>query len=183
MILKTMVTISIILIFILLLSFSLIPAYAEDDIEFIGNISLVTLSATAVGVTLAQGDREGLLQYSKSLLMTLGTTGLLKYSIDKERPNGKPHSFPSGHTSLAFSGATFLQKRYGWESGIPALVTASFVGWSRIESDNHYLRDVLAGGAIGIVSTYFFTDAYQRKIIVTPLVGRETYGMLLQTAF
>lgn len=184
MAMKNMATIGVVLIFVLVLtSTSLIPAYAGDDIEFMGDIALMTLSATAVGVTLVQDDREGLLQYSKSLFVTLGTTALLKYSIDEERPNGKAHSFPSAHTSMAFSGATFLQKRYGWKSGIPALITASFVGWSRIESDNHYFKDVVAGAAIGAISSYFFTDTYQEKIVVTPFVGRETYGMLLQTAF
>ena len=116
-------------------------------------------------------------------MTTLGVTFALKYSIDEKRPNGGSHSFPSGHASVAFSGASFLQKRYGWNYGIPAYIVALFVGYSRIESDNHYLHDVLAGAAIGVVSTYIFADAYQKGIVATPFVGNKTYGIQLSTAF
>ena len=181
---KKIALIKIILIGILLIgSLCLTSAYGGDDVEFAGNIVLVGLSAVAGGTALVRDDREGLVQYTKSLLVTLGTTGLLKYTIDAERPNGKSHSFPSAHTSMAFSEATFLQQRYGWSSAAPAFVAASFVGWSRIESDNHYFKDVLAGAVIGVVSSCLFTDRYRKKVVVTPFVGEETYGMLLQAVF
>jgi len=181
---KKIAPISLMLISMLLtVSLCLTSVYAGDDIELAGNIVLVSLTVAAGGNTLVRDDREGMVQYTKSLLVTLGTTGLLKYTIDAERPNGKSHSFPSAHTSMAFSGATFLQQRYGWSSGAPAFVAASFVGWSRIESDNHYFKDVLAGAVIGVVSTYLLTDRYREKVVVTPFIGEETYGMLLQAVF
>ena len=160
-----------------------IPVYASDNIELAGDIIQIIIPVTAGGMALYKDDQEGVIQFSKSFLTTLGVTYALKYSIDAERPNGGSHSFPSGHTSAAFSGASFLQKRYGWDYGIPAYIAASFVGYSRIESDNHYLQDVLAGAAIGVVSTYIFTDAYQKGIVVTPFVGGGTYGILLSATF
>ncbi|MGB5884692.1 MAG: phosphatase PAP2 family protein [Desulfobulbales bacterium] len=160
-----------------------VPVYANDDIELAGDIIRVILPLTAAGMTIFQNDHEGLIQFSKSFLSTVGVTYALQYSIDTTSPNGEEHSFPSGHTSTAFSGASFLQRRYGWKYGIPAYAAASFVGWSRIESDNHYLKDVLAGGAIGIITTYIFTDPYQKEIIATPFVGGGQYGMLLSTTF
>ena len=160
-----------------------VPVYANDDIELAGDILRVILPLTAGGMTLLKNDHEGLIQFSKSFLSTVGVTYALKYSIDTNGPNGEAHSFPSGHTSMAFSGASFLQRRYGWQYGIPAYAAASFVGWSRIESDNHYLKDVLAGAAIGIITTYIFTDPYTKEILVTPLVGDGQYGMLLSTTF
>src|SRR5689334_2533807 len=43
------------------------------------------------------------------LALAIGRTEVvtygLKYSVTEERPNGGGHSFPSGHTSVAFSGA------------------------------------------------------------------------------
>ena len=84
------------------------------------------------------------------------TTYSLKYGIDAERPNGGSNSFPSGHTSVAFAGAEFIRKQYGVWWGIPAYLTAGYVGWSRVISNNHYPRDVLAGAAIGILSNYDF---------------------------
>ena len=168
--------------FIAHLMFS-VPVYANDDIELAGDIIRVILPLTAAGMTFFHNDHEGLIQFSKSFLSTVGVTYALQYSIDTNGPNGEEHSFPSGHTSTAFSGASFLQRRYGWKYGIPAYAAASFVGWSRIESDNHYLKDVLAGAAIGIITTYIFTDPYQKEVVATPFVGGGQYGMLLSTTF
>ncbi len=84
------------------------------------------------------------------------TTYSLKYGVDAERPNGGQGSFPSGHTSVAFAGAEFIRKEYGIWWGIPAYLTAGYVGWSRVISNNHYPRDVLAGAAIGIMSNHDF---------------------------
>jgi len=85
----------------------------------------------------------------------------LQYTIDEKRPNGEPHSFPSGHTSISFASAEFVRNRYGWKYGLPAYVLASFVAYSRVEAKQHYIHDVLAGAAIGIVSSYLFTRPYE----------------------
>jgi membrane-associated phospholipid phosphatase len=54
-----------------------------------------------------------------------------------------------------------MRKRYGWEYGIPAYAAASFVAYSRVEAREHYPHDVIAGAAIGIVSSYIFTRPYK----------------------
>lgn len=54
-----------------------------------------------------------------------------------------------------------MRKRYGWEYGLPAYALASFVGYSRVESRQHYAHDVIAGASIGIVSSYLFTKPYR----------------------
>ncbi len=84
----------------------------------------------------------------------------LKYSIDEQRPNGQPHSFPSGHTSAAFMGAEFIRKEYGAWPGVPAYLAASYVGWTRQQSRNHYTRDVLAGAAVGILSNHDLSELH-----------------------
>jgi hypothetical protein len=84
------------------------------------------------------------------------TTAALKYAVDAKRPDGGSRSFPSGHTSLAFTGAEFIRKEYGWGWGAPAYLAAGFVGWSRVEAKRHYTRDVLAGAAIGILANHDF---------------------------
>jgi membrane-associated phospholipid phosphatase len=84
-------------------------------------------------------------------------TAALKYSVREERPNGSDRrSFPSGHTSLAATGAEFIRKEYGWGWAAPAYLAASFVAWSRVEADKHYTHDVLAGAAIGILANHDF---------------------------
>ena len=106
----------------------------------------------------------------------VGTTWALKELISKERPNGKDDdSFPSGHTSVAFQGAAFIHKRYGLKYGAVAYLGAAYVGWRRVETDNHYTSDVIAGAAIGIASSFIFTKPY-KGLVVTPLVDNGVYG-------
>lgn len=100
---------------------------------------------------------------------TVVVTKALKYTVDETRPNGEPHSFPSGHTSMAFTGAEFIRKQYGWGWGTPAYLAAGFVGWSRVETDHHYWRDVVAGAAIGILANH---DFWQRQTAA----GRLSFG-------
>ena len=63
----------------------------------------------------------------------MGTVGIGKFLVDKRRPNEANNlSYPSGHSVASFSGAAFLQSRYGSAWGIPAYAGAFFVGYSRI---------------------------------------------------
>src|SRR5438045_4858476 len=134
---------------------------AADGIQTAGDVLQFVLPATAGGLTLGYRDGQGALQLGESLGVTLGVTYALKYSIDERRPNGGSQSFPSGHSSISFSAAEFMRKRYGWEYGVPAYAAASFVAYSRVESREHYPRDVVAGAGIGILSSYIFTKPYK----------------------
>lgn len=65
----------------------------------------------------------------------------------------KRHSFPSGHTSTAFSLALLLvytMRKSIWAFVLPLI--ALMVGYSRVYLAQHFLTDVLAGIAIGIVT-------------------------------
>lgn len=98
--------------------------------------------------------RDFTTSFGRTLVMTYG----LKYAINAERPNGKGHSFPSGHTSTSFMGAEFIRKHCGNWWGVPAYAAAGWVGWTRVDSKNHYWRDVIAGAAIGIASNHDFNQ-------------------------
>lgn len=112
--------------------------------------------------------RDFLVSFTRMELVTYG----LKYAVDAERPNGGPRSFPSGHTASAFMGAEFIRKEYGWGWGVPAYLTAGWVGYSRVETNNHYWRDVLAGALIGVASNHDFNAIKLRhgEISVSPTV-------------
>jgi membrane-associated phospholipid phosphatase len=153
-------------------------AASTDQIEKSGDIIQVLIPVIAYGTTFCLDDKEGRAQFYKSFLTNLGVTYGLKYSIDKKRPNGGDQSFPSGHTSAAFQGAAFIHKRYGWKYGIPAYLGAAFVGYSRVESDNHYTEDVVAGAAIGVISSFCFTTRY-KGITITPVADKGYYGLSL----
>lgn len=135
--------------------------WASDSIQTAGDILQFALPLTAAGLTLGHRDGTGALQLGESLGVTLAVTYALKYTVNETRPNGGSQSFPSGHTSVSFSAAEFMRKRYGWEYGIPAYAAASFVAYSRVESGEHYAHDVVAGAAIGVLSSYLFTKPYK----------------------
>ena len=88
----------------------------------------------------------------------------IKYVINRQRPYGGDHSFPSGHTATSFMTATMLHKEYGWRSpwfSIGGYTVAAVTGVSRIMNNAHWMSDVVAGAAIGIGSVhlgYFITD-------------------------
>ncbi len=131
-----------------------------------GDILVVAMPALALSSTLIwKDDQKGTLQFSKALASTLTLSYLLKLSIHKKRPNGEDNnSFPSAHTSTAFSSAAFIQKRYGWNYGIPAYLLAGYVGYTRIKANKHDRWDILAGAAIGVGMSYLFTKRYRNNI-------------------
>jgi len=89
--------------------------------------------------------------------LTVGTTWALKASIHETRPDGTDrHSFPSGHTSAAFAGATILWKEYSRLSpwiGVAGYAVAAAVAADRVRRNRHDWDDVAAGAAIGIGAT------------------------------
>ena len=96
--------------------------------------------------------RSATYDFAQAMIVNGAYTSILKYSVQRTRPDGSNNlSFPSGHTSTAFSLAAVANQHYGWRIGVPAYVLASGIGLSRIEKDKHYLSDVLAGATIGII--------------------------------
>lgn len=133
------------------------PAMAKSNFETYGDIGQLAIPALAAGYAWYQGDTEGLYQLGKGVVATEASVMVLKYSINEKRPNGQGHGFPSGHSALAFSGASFLYQRYGWQVGAPALIAATAAGWSRVSAKEHYWHDVIAGAAIASGFTWVFT--------------------------
>ncbi len=60
-------------------------------------------------------------------------------------------SFPSGHTTAAFSVATIFASEYGDHAWVPYLAygLAGVAAAARVERDKHWASDVFAGGALG----------------------------------
>lgn len=144
----------------MLMTLGCIQPVAADSIQDAGDILQFVLPATAIGLTIGHSDGAGAIELGKSVAVSMGVTYALKDSINAKRPNGGDHSFPSGHSSLSFSAAEFMRKRYGWRYGAPAYVGAAFVAYSRVEAREHYVQDVVAGAGIGILSSYIFTTPH-----------------------
>ncbi len=152
-------------------------AIASDPVVKSGSFLRTLIPAVAYGATFYMHDKDGRLEFYTSFVTNYAATWALKGTIHKTRPNSKDdESFPSGHTSVAFQGAAFIHLRYGIQYAIPAYMAASYVGWTRIASDNHYFVDVAAGAALGIASSYIFTKPYH-GYVATPLADNGFYGI------
>jgi membrane-associated phospholipid phosphatase len=80
-------------------------------------------------------------------------TQSLKYTVRRERPDHSgANSFPSGHAADTMAFATALERHFGWRYAVPAYVFASYVAMSRLHDNVHYLSDVTAGAAVGIIA-------------------------------
>lgn len=95
-------------------------------------------------------------------------------------PFSEGGSFPSGHASVAFNIATILSDWYKEHGVVPILsyFLASPVGFSRINDNDHFASDVLAGTAFGIATAKL--TLYQRKhrkLSVVPQISEDYRGL------
>lgn len=141
--------------------------------------------ATLAGVLIAK-DWKGLAEGAITAGATAAATLILKYSIKELRPDGSnTHSFPSGHTSVSFATATFLQKRYGWKFGVPAYAVAGYVAWGRVFARKHHWWDAAAGALIGAGCAFVFTTPFARdhELSITPMADCCYTGVSAQLTF
>ena len=82
-------------------------------------------------------------------------TTLFKSIVGRERPDHSgADSFPSGHSSDSFCFAAVIDSRLGHGWGIPAYSLAVLTAMSRMDSDKHYLSDVVMGAGLGMIVGY-----------------------------
>ena len=151
---------------------------------FVTNSSTtISFGAPAIMFTVGLIKKDSLLkQNSLMMIGALVINGLItlpmKYGFNRDRPfttypdiikltKGGSPSFPSGHTSTAFSTATSLSIAYPkWYVIAPSYFWASAVGYSRMHLGVHYPSDVFAGALIGSGSAWlsqFLTKKIQHK--------------------
>ncbi len=92
-----------------------------------------------------------------SILISQGATSIMKFIVNRKRPDGESDrwnsSFPSGHASGIFGVSYIISKRYP-ESKIYIYSLATIVSISRIYLGRHYPSDVVVGSALGILSGF-----------------------------
>jgi hypothetical protein len=138
--------------------------HADDYIQFAPLVMVYALNASGIKGKNNFGNRTALA--IKSFLLNDFITWQLKDRINAKRPGGGAHSFPSGHTSRAFSFAHFMHKEYGeispWFS-VGAYTCAAATGFMRMAKDAHWVSDVVMGAGIGILSTELVYLTHQYK--------------------
>jgi len=124
--------------------------------------------AGAMYFTSLAGNHTKTYEVSKTLINALsinGITTLAGKAIAQSRsPNGDSHGWPSGHTSSTFCFATVMYEAYGPWVGVPLMGFAAFVGYERIDAENHDFNDVISGALIGIAIGHAVSKNHQARI-------------------
>ena len=125
---------------------------------------------------------------AKSVTLTLGVVYILKYSTKVLRPDGSANnSFPSGHTSFAFTLAEVLHQEFKDKPFIyiSGYALATTVGAMRILNNRHWFSDVMVGAGIGIAATKLIYATHQYKWKMNskgflPIIGANQAGFIYQ---
>lgn len=142
---------------------------ADEYLPYVPGVVSLGLAASGVKGKHKLGDQVILALLSN--IIAQGVTQSLKRVISYPRPNGEDnHSFPSGHSTMAFTNATLLHEEYGHRSvlySIGGYGTATAVGTMRVLNNHHWLADVLMGAGVGIGATKVLYISYpwlQQKV-------------------
>lgn len=177
----------------------------EKDTRFFGYIPREYMSlfsnsahffpALALGYTLIIKDFIGFRQQALGYAAVVGATYAVKYSLYFASPYAKDtlsfakrptsesyEAFPSGHTASAFAAVGFVAKRYGAKLGIPAFILAAAVGESRILLEKHTILQVICGGILGFLLSFFCASPFRR--VSTPNIlptykNKTLYSLLV----
>jgi membrane-associated phospholipid phosphatase len=175
---------SLLVLLMLLSSVDDAHAWVSDPDLFAGDVLQFAPALAGAGIAWSRDDLEGARQLGYTVGSTFLLTHVVKHAANStawgERPNGSDYSFPSGHTSMACSGAAFLEERYGWHYGVPAYLLSAFIGYTRVDEDMHHWRDVVAGCGLAWGMGKLFTTRWQgRRLSLTPVADPHFVGLNL----
>ncbi len=169
---------------------------ADDYFQYVPGLAVYILDDAGLRAKHSFWGRTAILAGSFFLQTTVVQT--LKYTTSVMRPDSSAaNSFPSGHTTLAFSGAEFLWQEYKNHSiwiGIAGYAIAGTIGFARVINNKHWISDVFAGAGIGILSTKISYFAYERiklrsqrrsqtVAFILPYFNRNSQGLTLSMRF
>ncbi|MGN1263777.1 MAG: phosphatase PAP2 family protein [Prevotella sp.] len=127
----------------------------DDVLQYTPYAALFTLKAC--GVDSRDGWARLAATAAASFAVSAGTTYALKKTVREWRPDHSDRrSFPSGHATIAFAGATMLRREYAAVSpwiAVGGYAVATFTAADRVRRDRHHWYDVAAGAAIGALGT------------------------------
>lgn len=146
----------------------------------LGNKGLIWIAISVVLLFFKKTRRAGIL----SILALIGSLCLTNFFLKNYVARVRPYevldalhclidkesswSFPSGHASAAFASAMAIYKSRPKRLGVPCLILAFAISWTRLYVGVHYPSDVIGGAVIGaliglIVFWLFGEKAYKKK--------------------
>lgn len=105
----------------------------------------------------------------------------------KFQPFGGRRSFPSGHTTQAFSLASVIAEHYdGWWIDAISYGIAGGVGLARVEQEAHFPSDVVAGALIGAIvgkAIVRYNRTFHNNVIIGPAADINGTGLIVKIEF
>lgn len=126
----------------------------DDYIQYVPIAEMYIADAVGIKSKNHWFDQTKNLAFSN--LFTAIVVHSIKRGMNKTRPNGSNHSFPSGHTATAFTSATVLFQEFKETNTVLAysgFAFATTTGTFRMLNNAHWFSDVLAGAGISILMT------------------------------
>lgn len=139
--------------------------------------NLLFLSAGTLLPLLEDGPdgKEHALRAADSLLSSTLITSALKRIVREKRPDSdKRTSFPSGHATAAFAVAT-MQSHFHPHQALFWYGGASLIAYSRVKLHRHYTHDVVAGAAVGILTSRLEISR-PRGLVLAPFISSRREG-------
>ena len=135
-------------------------------ITTLGNGGIIWIVATVALLISKKTRKAGIMSGIALIGSLLINNQLIKNLVQRPRPFVKftdlqiiiptpsEFSFPSGHTASSFAAASVFYRHLPKKLGIPSVILAGLIGFSRLYVGVHYPTDVIAGVLMGILLSY-----------------------------
>ena len=145
----------------------------------LGNGGMIWIVATLLLMIPKKTRKVGIMSAVALLGSLIINNNIIKNIVQRPRPFVKftdlqiiiptpsEYSFPSGHTASSFAAASVFYRHLPKQLGIPSVVLAGIIGFSRLYVGVHYPTDVIAGVIMGILLSYmaeFLVCLFSKKL-------------------
>ena len=148
-------------------------------ITSLGNGGMIWIVATIVLLIPKKTRKAGIMSAVALLGSLIINNNIVKNIVQRPRPfvtftdlqiiipTPSEFSFPSGHTSSSFAAAAVFYRHLPKKLGLPSVILAGLIGFSRLYVGVHYPTDVIAGVLMGILLSYlaeFLVNLFSNKL-------------------
>lgn len=132
----------------------------------LGNGGMIWIVATVLLMIPKKTRKVGITSAVALLLSLIINNNIIKNIVQRPRPFAtfkelqiivpipSEFSFPSGHTASSFAAASVFFRQLPKKLGLPSVILAGIIGFSRLYVGVHYPTDVIAGVIMGILLSY-----------------------------
>jgi len=145
------------------------------QITKLGNVGWFWIFLTVILLLIPKQRRTGAMCAASLVGSVVVNNLFLKNVVARTRPyevvegltrlieKQSDYSFPSGHTAASFAAAVILFLQLPKKYGIPALILAVLISFSRLYLGVHYPTDVLAGAVSGTLIALAVHWIFEKK--------------------